>query len=266
MSSRVSSMFPYSWPALRDVNILTRLLFIYAFTAVKYIAAKNHVKRLQTLTRLPEMTSQPFHGPLDAMYSLVLAAALDPNECIPEEICVTKRILSTIIAIREPLRVSDLARLLVVSPDDIWENTDRIRAVVNVPRIGVDGVLSTFHASFVEFLTTSGHAPENMRITLSSAHRDLAHVCLDIMNTSLHFNIAKCKTSYLFNSEQTLGTIPTPLKYASLHWAHHIEAADDSASLLPLVMSSRASSSGYIICVLIMPLLNDFRDVGCRKT
>ena len=211
-------------------------------------------------------------------------------KCIPEEICMTKRILSAIIAIREPLHVSDLARLLVVSPDDIWENTDRICAVVNVPRIGVDGVVSTFHASFVEFLTTSGRAPENVKITLSSVHRDLAHSCLDIMNTQLHFDIAKCKTSYLLNSKQTLGTILTALKYVSLHWAYHIELANDSASLMPPVekflfekflfwlevlsvsgMSSQASStisralttavSGNIVCVLIMPLSDNFRDV-----
>jgi hypothetical protein len=49
----------------------------------------------------------------------------------------------------------------------------------------------------------------------------------------LRFNIANCKTSYLLNSEQTLATIPAPLKYASLHWAHHIDAADDATSLLP---------------------------------
>jgi hypothetical protein len=49
----------------------------------------------------------------------------------------------------------------------------------------------------------------------------------------LRFNIADCKTSYLFNWEQPLATIAAPLKYASLHWAHHIDAADDATSLLP---------------------------------
>ena len=284
-SSRFPSMFPSSWPASRDINILTRLsgkLFIYAFTAVKFIAAKNHVERLQTLTRLTVDAGQPFHGPLDTMYSLIISTAVDPNECTSKEICMTKQILAAIIGIREPLLLSDLAKLLVVSPYDIWQNTDRIRAVVSVPPSGADGVVSTFHASFVDFLTASGRAPENVKITLSSAHRNLANCCLEIMKTNLHFNIAECKTSYLLNSEQTLATIPTPLKYACLHWAHHIEAADDSASLLPLLedflfekflfwlevlsvsgMCSRMSSiisralttavSGNIVCVLIMP-------------
>jgi hypothetical protein len=235
-SSRRSSMFPSTWPTRKDIEILTRLsgkLFIYASTAVKFIAARNPVDRLQTLTSLRAEACQPFHGPLDKMYSLVLSAALDPNECTSKEIFMTKKILGTIIAIRERLSLYDLASLLDFAPNDIWENTDRIRAVVNVPPSGENGVVSTFHASFVDFLTTSGRAPENIRITLSSAHHDLANGCLKIMNTGLRFNIADCKTSYLFNSEQPLATIPAPLKYASLHWAHHIDAADDATSLLP---------------------------------
>ena len=149
---------------------------------------------------------------LDQIYSLVLSSALDPKE---EEIHMTKRILGTIVAIREPLHLSDLAKLLVVGPDDIWENTDRIHAVVNVPPSGQDGVVSIFHASFIDFLTISGRAPVNMMVTPSTAHYDLADGCLKIMNSDLHFNIANCKTSYRLNSEQTLATIPAPLKYVT---------------------------------------------------
>jgi hypothetical protein len=138
---------------------------------------------------------------------------------------------STIVAIHERLSLQDLASLLNVTPNAIWENPNRIRAVVNVPPIGEDGVVSTFHASFTDFLTTSGRAPENIRITLAYAHHDLANECLRIMNTGLRFNNADCKTSYRLNSEQPLAMIPSPLKYASLHWAHHIDAADDARSL-----------------------------------
>ena len=53
------------------------------------------------------------------MYSLVLAAALDPNECIREEICMTKRILSTIIAI-----LSLFVYPILPGYHDIWENPD----------------------------------------------------------------------------------------------------------------------------------------------
>ena len=235
-SSSDPSMFPDSWPSRRDVEVLTRRagkLFIYASTAVKYIKDENPVDRLQTLTRLTVAAGQPFHGDLDKMYALVLSPALDTMKRRDEEIHMTKRILGAMFAIREPLYLSDLARLLDIAPHVIRVNIDRIRAVINIPPHNKDGMVSIFHASFVDFLTTPGRSPDNMRITLSAAHCDLGSGCLQIMNSNLHFNIAECKTSYLPNSEQMLATISAPLKYSCLHWAHHIEAADKAAILLP---------------------------------
>jgi hypothetical protein len=135
---------------------LTRLsgkLFIYASTAIKFIAAKNPVERLHTPTSLTAEACQPFHGPPDKMYSLVLSAGLGPNECTSKETYISRKILGTIIAICERLSLYDLASLrLDLAPNDIWKNTDRIRAVVNVPPSGGNSVVSTFHASFVDFL------------------------------------------------------------------------------------------------------------------
>lgn len=233
--STSNRIIPPNWPTCRDVDILTRRagkLFIYAFTAVKYIEDEDPVDRLKTLTGVTNEDNKPFHWDLDKMYILVLSAALDTMKRRKREIEMTKRILGAIIATREPLYLSDIARLLCVPPRDIRVNIDRLHAVINVP-LCEDGVISTFHASFVDFLTTPGRAPENMMIAMSGAHRDLANGCLQIMNTDLHFNIADCKTSYLPNSKQTLATIPAPLKYSCLHWAHHISAADDAASILP---------------------------------
>ena len=234
-SSSYPLRFPPNWPARRDIEILTHRagrLFIYAFTAVKYIEDEDSVDRLLALTGITFDDNQPFYWDLDNMYSLVLSAALDPRKRRNKEIYMTKRILGAIFAIREPLYLSDIARLLGVPPDDIRVNIDRIHAVVNVPPYNEDGIVSTFHVSFVDFLTTPGRAPENMRITLSAAHHNLADGCLQIMNSDLHFNIAECKTSYLPNSKQMLATISVPLKYSCLHWAHHIEAADNAPSFL----------------------------------
>ena len=232
---RSSSRLPSSWPARGDVEILTHQagkLFIYAFTAVKYIEDEDPVDRLQTLTGITVDDNQPFHWDLDKMYSLVLSAALDPNKRRNKEIVMTKKILGAIFTIREPLYLSDLARLLGIQPSVIRVNIDRIHAVINVPPHEEDGVVCTFHASFIDFLTTSGRAPEDMRITLSAAHHDLVDGCLRIMNSDLHFNIAKCATSYLPNSEQMLATISAPLKYSCLYWAYHMEAADNAPSFL----------------------------------
>jgi hypothetical protein len=168
------------------------------------------------------------------MYSLVLSAALDPNRRRKEEIRITRRVLGAIFALREPLYLSDLAKLLGVASHVIRVNIDRIHALISVPPQDQDGVVTTFHASLVDFLTTE-RASEKMRIKLAVAHEDLANRCLEIMNLNLRFNISNCKTSYLLNSEQTLATIPTSLKYSCLHWPHHIVAVDNPVPLILLV-------------------------------
>jgi hypothetical protein len=215
---------------------LSGKLFIYAFTAVQYIEDENPVERLRALTGLTvdDNDNQPFHKPLDEMYSLVLSSALDPNRRRKEEIRITRRVLGAIFALREPLYLSDLAMLLGVASHVIRVNIDRKHALISVPPHDQDGVVSTFHASLVDFLTTE-RASEMIRIKLAVAHEDLANRCLEIMNSDLRFNIANCKTSYLLNSEQTLATIPTPLKYSCVHWAHHVVAVDNPVSLMLLV-------------------------------
>jgi hypothetical protein len=175
--------------------------------------------------------NQPFHKPLDEIYSLVLSTALDPNRRRKEEIRMTRRVLGAIFALREPLHLSDLAQLLGVASHDIRVNIDRIHALISVPPHDQDGIVSTFHAPLVDFLTTE-RASEKMRIKMAVAHEDLANRCLWIMKFNLRFNIVNCKTSYLLNSEQTLATIPTSLKYSCLHWAHHVVAVDNAVSLM----------------------------------
>jgi hypothetical protein len=212
---------------------LSGKLFVYAFTAVQYIEDENPVERLRTLTRLTvdDGDNQPFHGPLDEMYSLVLSAALDRKKRRKEEISITRRVLGAVFALREPLNLSDLAMLLGVDPYVIRVSIDRIHALISVPPHDQDGVVSTFHASLVDFLTTE-RASEKMRINLADAHEDIANRCLGIMNLNLRFNIANCKTSYLPNSQQTLASIPPSLKYACVHWAHHVVAVDNPVLLM----------------------------------
>jgi hypothetical protein len=235
-NSGISSTFPASWPAQKDVETLTRLsgkLFVYAFTAIQYIEDENPVERLRTLTGLTvdDNDNQLFHGPLDEMYALVLSDALDPKKRRKEEIRITRRVLGAIFALREPLNLSDLATLLGVDTHAIRVSIDRIHALISVPPPNKDGVVSTFHASLVDFLTTE-RATEKMRIKLAVAHEDLANRCLGIMTSDLRFNIANCKTSYLPNSEQTLAAIPPSLRYSCLHWAHHVVAVDHPVPLM----------------------------------
>jgi len=225
------------WPGDGDIEILTRqagTLFIYAATAIKYIGDHRPIERLQKLTKTDvDDDCQPFYGRLDEIYTLVLSAALDPKKYSTKEICQTKQILGAVLASREPLHLSDLARLLGVDTGGIRMDLDRIHAVIFVPPPGTDGFVYIFHASFADYLTLPCRAPENMTVSLSDGHRDLANGSLQIMKSDLYFNISNCRTSYLPNRDQPLATISQSLKYSCLHWSHHIIAADDPSCLLP---------------------------------
>jgi len=83
-------MFPDDWPTQRDIATLTRLagkLFIYAFTAIRYIEECNHIERLEMLTKFTvnDDGDELFRGPLDEIYIHVLSAALDPKICRKDE-------------------------------------------------------------------------------------------------------------------------------------------------------------------------------------
>jgi hypothetical protein len=181
--------------------------------------------------RADDNDNQPFHGLLDEMYSLVLSTALDPRKHRREEISIMRWVSGAIFAICELLNLSDLATLLGVDSHVICMGIDRIHVLISAPPHNQDSVVSTFHASFTDFLTTE-RASEKIRINLAIAHEDLANRCLGIMNVNLCFNIADCKTSYLPNSEQTLMPIPTSLKYACLHWAYHVVAVNNPVPLM----------------------------------
>jgi len=73
-----------------------------------------------------------------------------------------------------------------------------------VIRLGQDGVVSTFHKSFVDFLITPRRAPENQLISLSADPHDLASRCVEIMRSNLYFNMFQCEILYLPNSKQQL--------------------------------------------------------------
>jgi hypothetical protein len=60
-------------------------------------------------------------------------------------------------ALREPLYLSDLAKLLRVASHVIQVNIDSIHSLISVPPHDQDGVVSTSHASLVDFLRRSVH-------------------------------------------------------------------------------------------------------------
>jgi WD40 repeat protein len=220
-----SPMLPPDWASHADIEALTRRagkLFIYASTAVKYIS-ENPRDRLRALISIKVDTKGPLTGPLDNMYGHILWDALDPARHTRAEIVLTQQILATVLTVSKPLSVASIGGLLGVPAQRVRDMLGRLHAVIHVP-VDDESVLSTFHASFGDFLTTTGRASDKILINPASAHAALFLNCIRVMDSQLHFNVSKCPTSYLPNTDHEL-TIPPLLQYVCLYWPHHIVAA-----------------------------------------
>ncbi|EMD31474.1 hypothetical protein CERSUDRAFT_144986, partial [Gelatoporia subvermispora B] len=234
-ASEPSYSFPAQWPTDADIVTLAchaGKLFIYAFTATEYIQSVDPVGRLRRFTGLEITTGKPFYGPLDDIYTFILDKALDPKHYEAKELHAIRRILAAILTVREHLSLDILANLIGIPARRIRVMLQALHAVVDVPPLDDVGVISTFHASFGDFMTTPERAGQFL-IDRQTGHRDLADCCIRIMDSELlHFNVSKCPTSYLPNDKQLCAALPKQLTYGCSYWSDHIVALKDASAQL----------------------------------
>ncbi|KAF4588662.1 hypothetical protein EYR40_010215, partial [Pleurotus pulmonarius] len=246
---------PPHWPTQENVKTLTFRaggLFVYASTALKFIGdeSESPVERLQMLIDAPSAAGEAFAGGLNDIYSFILSKAFDLRSRAKDEISRTRQVLELLLAARAPLTLSMIAKLLGTESGMIRTSLNHMHAVIQVPSSGHDdGVVSTYHASFPDFLvrlkvdTHWNNGPTSnvlqelfqnhyLPIGLSSGHHLLAIGCTTIMKAELKFNIVQCPSSFLRNSEQQLQQIEKALLYACLNWPYHIIQAANSGVFL----------------------------------
>jgi len=227
--SKASATEP--WFTDSDIEILAALadgLFIFAATATKYILGGGRglrEKRLNDLVSLLQAKPGGFTvHPLDLMYSLILMEASRSDMVKPNELQQILKVVAAILSTRMALSINALSMLLDLSPEDIRGCLDRLHAVVYLPEDNHDASLRTLHASFDDYLFTRA-APE-IRIPATLGHNELAHGCLRRMaQHDLDFNISRTPSSYEPNPQTDPDWISLSLRYACLHWAHHIQSA-----------------------------------------
>ncbi|KZV73950.1 hypothetical protein PENSPDRAFT_749646 [Peniophora sp. CONT] len=217
--------FPPGWPSQRDILALTRLadkLFIYAFTALEYLS-EDPIERLPKLTGHSVTAGQPLYGPLDAIYSLIISSAIDPRKYDADDIALTRKVLGVILSIGEPLPVYALSSLLGVTPNRLRSSLNNLHAVINVPDSDEHGTLSTFHASFSDFLSSPGRAPREMQDITVNGQYDIAAASISLFQSDkLRFNVTNASTSYLSNCHQDLAPVDLSLRYACLYWSYDL--------------------------------------------
>jgi hypothetical protein len=167
-------------------------LFIYAATAVRYIADGHEFYK----SRLSEMAIQglesvdEFQTDLDVLYVHILGKACKGKR--KHEADAIRDLVSIIIFLRTPLPMEAIASL---SERNAYLYLSPLTSVIYIPKHR-EAVVAPFHASFPDFITNPDRCspercPSFRALVASEGHQLLALKCLKHMNQSLKYNICE---------------------------------------------------------------------------
>jgi hypothetical protein len=226
---RKNDMFQLSsvWPGEEKIQALTRSsagLFIWASTAVKFIAEGHHPN--QQLGILLQPHPREVESALDVLYGTALRGA---GKWDNDEVAADFRaVLGVIIVARMPL--SDVIIDKILDLDGHRSSRfilSRLRCLLQWTP-GQPVLIS--HASFADYLADARRCGTHQWfIDVFTHHRSLALACFRIMKAGLRFNICELETSHIFNDDvrdlrdRISRHIPASLSYACCYWAGHLQ-------------------------------------------
>ena len=215
------------WPPEDRLKTLVRLsgsLFIYAATACKYVGGGGSiVDRLADVTDILPNSPNGETSALDKLYGRILSAAFQgANAREKDEI---QMVLRAVVSVRSPLSIDGLSDLLIIKTENVSEALSSLRSVVYIPSSEDTSLpISTFHASFTDFITTKNRSGEHF-LEPSESHQILGLRCLGLLQSSLAENICQLEGLAL-NADVSPSTIrdriPEALAYACINWASHV--------------------------------------------
>jgi hypothetical protein len=223
---RMSELPIGGWPPEDRLYTLVRLsgaLFIYAATACKYVGGGGSiVERLEDVTDILPNSPNSETSALDDLYGRILSDAFQmANARERDEI---RKVLRAVVSIRTPLSINGLGELLRIKAGNVSEALSFLHSVVYIPEdAGLP--ISTFHASFTDFITTEKHSGEHF-LEPSKSHHMLGLHCLGLLQSSLVENICQLEGPSVLITDVSPSTvkdrIPEALGYACVNWASHM--------------------------------------------
>ncbi|KZT63203.1 hypothetical protein DAEQUDRAFT_172681 [Daedalea quercina L-15889] len=218
-----------NWPSPNDINTLvsrSRGLFIYAATACKYVTYHSGDRR-ERLQKLVSPHGRPL-ADMEEMYDLILDQA--QLKLDDEEASAVRRCLTAIACARDSLSLYDFAHFLDLTPRKARVAFAALHSVVDVPKSD-DGLLTTYHASFPEYLISGARSASKVADP-KVIHREFFEKCLEIMKSGLFFNVSGCSTSYATNTKQSSHSELSPcLRYACRFFIDHLTMSSCSVNL-----------------------------------
>ena len=214
----------HDWPPQTQVERLANMsgtLFIYAATVCKYIAQKVTSGMSQRLSDVVnsklEATSGVTH-PLNILYERILDAAYAfTNERERKNIDI---ILTAVVYVYNPLSIKSLSILMEMPINQIETALSSLHSLIYIPSQGPDMPISTFHASFYDFITNQIYFSKHY-LDPCISHKHIAHQCLGLMN-----KVWSMKPKICYLEERKSTDISKSLAYACSNWAIHFTYKD----------------------------------------
>ena len=236
------------WPLPSDIDILCEKasgLFIYASTAVKFVASQHHQpsKRLALLVSLPQSTVREGNSGIDSLYTEILRQAyldLGPDDQNPDNQEVYhcfRSVVGAVLLAFNPLSMESLSLLLhgFDTPADISTTLNSLHSLLLVPE-GIEDPIHAFHKSFPDFLLDPKRCQDTRFFVDPLIHHvEILLSCLHLMEERLKRNICNLDGIGYLSSVSDLSArrkkyIGGGLEYACQFWTRHLLESPSSGS------------------------------------
>jgi hypothetical protein len=233
------------WPSEKDLLDLihqTGHLLVFAVTVLKFVGEQpfppvDQLEKVLTggATSTGASPGSPY-SQVDALYKQILqAATFHPDHLVQSRLCErVGNLLRTIVLLEEPLSISSLAQLMVVSEDSLAIDVHALSAVLlirNDEESHLKASIRIFHPSFRDFLVDSERCSRPQFLVVHEEHhQDLLRQCVEVLNRGLRYDICRLKNPSLSNAdvvdlpERIKKFVSDALRYASMFWPVHSTA------------------------------------------
>jgi hypothetical protein len=188
-----------NWPSVEHLDLLCEFAaghLGWAALAVRWFGdeVRREGESLYIRQLVFEEVKTVRKGDLYDLYAFILARVV-PEAAKEEEKVRYQRIFGTLAILKEPQTIATIARLLGAT----YNVLHYFRRISSIIVNGLEGVpdLQTIprpHKSFFDWIC-SDHPESRFRIDIKKQHKDLSMRCLEVLKTSLHFNMADLATS-----------------------------------------------------------------------
>jgi hypothetical protein len=189
-----------NWPSAEHLDLLCESAaghLGWAALAVRWIGREVGRKGKSQYIRedVFEQVKAVRKGDLYDLYAFILGRVV-PDDAEEEEKVGCQRVLGTLTILQRPQTIATITGLLLFG--DTYDVLHFFRRISSIIVNGLEAVDSQTiprpHKSFFDWICSNRPEPR-FRINVKTQHKDLSMKCLEVLKTSLHFNMADLTTS-----------------------------------------------------------------------